>query len=153
MAIKLFVPILALSLLAPNASAYVPLANINSAITCNSSLDRKYWIGALTETYGAPIREEGGALWFRGKDELYGAPIKELFVSSKPGYQFVGVLLNSTPDKLLGAIKTARGYPTNLFETATDGWVGANGMHLKWHQQKYAKIFCIGVGRYVYGEN
>ena len=115
-------------------------------------MERKYWTREFTATYGAPLRNEGGALWFKGTGELYGAPIKEVFVAAKPGYQFVGAVLDTTPDKLVEPIRTSRSFPTNLFVTPADGWVGANAMHLKWHQQKYAKVFCIGVGRFINSE-
>ncbi|CAB4130185.1 hypothetical protein UFOVP116_312 [uncultured Caudovirales phage] len=133
------------------AHAFVTLTAINSAIACNASMDRKFWIAELTATYGAPLRNEGGALWFKGQGELYGSTVKEFFVSSKPGYQFIGAVLATTPDKLVEPIQTSRSFPTNLFQTPSDGWVGANAMHLKWHQQKFSKILCIGFGKYIAG--
>jgi hypothetical protein len=134
------------------ANAVITLTALNSAIACNASMERRYWTTELTATYGAPIRTEGGALWFKGSGELYGAPIKEVFVAAKHGYQFVGAVLDTTPDKLVDPIQNSRSFPTNLFATPADGWVGANAMHLKWHKQKYAKVFCIGVGRYINSE-
>lgn len=135
-----------------HAHAFVTTTALNSAIACNASMERRFWIPELTSTFGPSIRKEGGALWFTGKGELYGSQIKEIFVSVGPGYQFIGAVLATTPDKLVEPIQTSRLFPTNLFETPGDGWIGANAMHLKWHQKKYAKILCIGLSRYISGE-
>jgi hypothetical protein len=138
-------------LLSASATAAVQLGDIASAISCNSEMSRTWWQREFKAAYGKP-RLEQGALWFDGKGELYGKKILEVFVSADPWYRFVGVVLDTKPEEVIPAIRVSRVYPTNVFESGAQGWVGADGRNIMWHKGQHTKIFCMGARQAKFSE-
>ena len=135
-----------LTLLVSNVShAYINTVDIASAISCNSGTESNYWIKAFTDTYGKPIREEGGALWWKAKGSLYNSEITEVFVSNVPYWEFVGVVFKDKPETVIEGIRTSRFLPANVFPT-NGFWVGSDNKIIMWHKGSVAKVFCAGGG-------
>ena len=43
-------------------------------------------------------------------------------------------------------LRNARFAPANMFfDEKNNKWVGSDGRQMVWHEQKYAKVFCIGM--------
>lgn len=120
--------------------------DVMSAISCNADMNREFYQQKMTQYYGKILRNEGSAYWYKGKDSLYGSTIREIFVSSGPPYLFVGVVLEAPPTEVAEAIRTSRFAPANMFfDEKNNRWVGSDGRQMVWHEQKYAKVFCIGM--------
>jgi hypothetical protein len=129
----------------PVYAVITPL-DIASAISCNSDMNNGYYMPVFTKQYGTPYKFEGGAAWFHASGELYGAQIKDVFVSSIKEYNFVGVVLDGPPEPVIEQIRTSRMIPTTIQPVENQGWVGADGRKIMWHEQKNTKIFCFGGG-------
>lgn len=122
--------------------------SIASAVSCNQDMDSGFYNAEFTKQFGPPFKTEGEAVWYKANGELYGSNIREVFVSSSKNYSFIGVVLEEKPETVIENIKTSRTVPTNVF-LSSNGWVGADGRNIMWHEQKYTKIFCLGgIGRH-----
>jgi hypothetical protein len=117
------------------------ILSIYSVISCNSVADKGFFQQEFAKSYGPPIKDEEGALWFKGVGELYDSPIREFFVSNTKQMSFVGVVLEEPPNIIAERIKKYKLYPTNVFPT-NGYWVGSDGRNIMWHKGKYTKIFC-----------
>lgn len=126
------------------STAFVTQGDILSVASCNSVIDRRYFIAELTKQHGAP-RNEQGAFWFTVPGEVYGTTLKEVFISSIPNVNFMGILLEAAPTEVVLAVPGSNRYPTRVFATG-DYWVGADGRVILWHAQKHTKMFC-SIGR------
>lgn len=113
-----------------------------SAISCNTKVEKQYFYAEFEKQYGKPVRVEQGSAWFKGSGTMYGSQVREVFVSVTPNWNYVGVILDTKPADILNNIRTATRYPTNVFESGTGYWVGADGRNIMWHAGKYAKLFC-----------
>ena len=132
-------------LLAGQVNARVTTTDIASAISCNESIDSNYWIKAFTDTYGKPVREEGGALWWRADGSLYNSQITEVFVSNTRYWHFVGAVFKDKPQKVVEGIQNSRFLPANIFPT-NGFWVGSDNKIIMWHKGIVAKVFCVAGG-------
>lgn len=84
-------------------STFAPV--IGSAVLCQDKIDPAYFFGYLNKAFGAPVRREGGAYWFKAGASLWGLPVPEAFVSDGSGrFDFVGVVVESKPDAVNDAI-------------------------------------------------
>jgi hypothetical protein len=138
--------IIALSVFLSGLShSYIKTLDVASAISCNSATDSRYWTNAFNRTYGKPIRNEGGAFWWKAKGSLYNSEITEVFVSNKPYWEFVGVVLKDKPNVVVDGIRRSRVFPSNVY--ATNGfWVGSDNKIIMWHKKQSTKVFCAGGG-------
>jgi hypothetical protein len=134
-----------LVVLSLQASAKVTLTDIQSAISCNAGISSNYWIKELTRTYGKHDYIEGGAIWFKVSGEMYGSQLSHVFVSISKYHNFVGVVLKDPPTKVVSAIRVSRLFPTNVYST-NGHWIGADSRVIMYHNYKYTKVFCSGMG-------
>ena len=125
--------------------ARISTVDIASAISCNSAIDSNYWIKAFTDTYGKPIREEGGALWWKADGSLYNSEITEVFVSNVRYWHFVGAVFKDTPEVVVDGIRNSRFLSAKVFPT-NGFWVGSDNKIIMWHQGITAKVFCMAGG-------
>lgn len=83
---------------------------VGNAVLCIDHLDNKAFYAYLLTAFGPAYKHEGGAYWFRTDATLWGAPVNEVIVSDDTSpLVFMGVVVDSTPEKLEPAIRTASG--------------------------------------------
>jgi len=83
---------------------------VGNAVLCIDHLDNKAFYAYLLTAFGPAYKHEGGAYWFRTDATLWGAPVNEVMVSDDTSpLVFMGVVVDSTPEKLEPAIRTASG--------------------------------------------
>lgn len=123
------------------ASALITTGEILAAASCNSIADNAYFAREFSAAFGAPVRNEQGALWYTASGDVYGTQIREVFVSNVDSRRFVGVVLAGKPEDVIAAVPSSQMYPTNVFPT-NNHWVGSDSRSIMWHAGKYTKMFC-----------
>jgi len=83
---------------------------VGNAVLCVDHLDNKAFYAYLLTAFGPAYKHEGGAHWFRTDATLWGAPVTDVIVSDDTSpLVFMGVVVDSTPEKLEPAIRAASG--------------------------------------------
>ena len=130
-------------MIASSTPAYAVLTTgeLLAAASCNSIADNAYFAREFESTFGKPVRNEQGALWFKASGDAYNSEIREVFVSSDPRNRFVGIVLSARPNDVVLSVPSSNMYPTNVFPSR-NAWVGTDGREIMWHAGKYTKMFC-----------
>ena len=83
---------------------------VGNAVLCLDQIDNKSFYAYLLTAFGPAYKHEGGAYWFRTDAVLWGAPVTDVIVSDDTSpLVFMGVVADSTPEKLEPAIRAASG--------------------------------------------
>jgi hypothetical protein len=117
---------------------------IGSALLCRDQIDNRYFHSWLSAHFGAPIKHEGGAWWFRtGEATLWGTPITEVMVSDDTSdLAFVAAVAEVPPDQLEQAIRDAAGVRHPAADaSAYPLRISAPGSTIAYYNGK-SKIYC-----------
>jgi len=83
---------------------------VGNAVLCLDHIENKVFYAYLLAAFGPAYKHEGGAYWFRTDAMLWGAPITDVIVSDDTAdLVFMGVVADSTPEKLEPAIRAQSG--------------------------------------------
>lgn len=83
---------------------------VGNAVLCLDQIENKSFYSYLLTSFGPAYKHEGGAYWFRTDAMLWGTPITDVIVSDDTtDLVFMGVVADSTPEKLEPAIRAAAG--------------------------------------------
>lgn len=83
---------------------------VGNAVLCVDHLDNKAFYAYLLKAFGPAYKHEGGAYWFRMEASLWGMPVTDVIVSDDTNpLVFMGVVADTTPEKLEPAIRAASG--------------------------------------------
>jgi hypothetical protein len=116
---------------------------IGNALLCRSHLDNAYFHSYLTSAFGPSYKHEGGAYWFKADASLWGAQVSEVMVSDDTSELiFIGAVIDSTPDKLDEAIRSAAGVRHEVADSsAYPERVSGPGSKIVYFNAK-SKIYC-----------
>ena len=124
--------------------------DIGSALLCMDQLNSKYFYDYLTLAFGPAYQAEGGAYWFsttrnrQSGSNLWGLQVSDILVndSSSPA-EFIGAVVNATPQELADAITRNTGFRFTL-ENPNDafGLRHAQTGSVIAYAGKKAKIYC-----------
>ncbi|MDC8757430.1 hypothetical protein [Janthinobacterium fluminis] len=83
---------------------------VGNAVLCLDQIDNAYFHAYLSTSFGPAYKREGGAYWFKADASLWGAAITDVIVSDDTSaLTFVGVVADTTPEKIDEAIVAAAG--------------------------------------------
>ena len=116
---------------------------VGNAVLCLDHIDNKAFYAYLLTAFGPAYKNEGGAYWFRTDATLWGAPVTDVIVSDDTSaLVFMGVVADSTPEKLEPAIRSASGLRFNkLDNSAFPVRASEPGSKIVYFRSK-AKVYC-----------
>ena len=116
---------------------------VGNAVLCLDHIDNKSFYAYLLAAFGPAYKHEGGAYWFRTDAVLWGAPITDVIVSDDTtDLVFMGVVADSTPEKLEPAIRAAAGMRfTKADNSAFPIRNSSPGSKIVYFRKK-AKVYC-----------
>ena len=116
---------------------------VGNAVLCVDQIDNKAFYAYLLTAFGPAYKHEGGAYWFRTDASLWGAPVTDVIVSDDTSaLVFMGVVADTTPEKLEPAIRTASGMRfTKLDNSAFPVRGSVPGSKIVYFRSK-AKVYC-----------
>lgn len=116
---------------------------VGNAVLCLDQVDNKYFYSYLTTAFGPAYKHEGGAYWFKADTTLWGATIEEVIVSDDTSaLTFVGLVADSTPEKLEEGITSASGlHYVKLDASVFPVREASPGSRIVYFRKK-AKVFC-----------
>lgn len=139
------------ALLAPGVSGVANAApaatfgiEIGNALLCLNQLNSKYFYDYLFEAFGKPYKTDGGAYWFKAAgSNLWGMEVTDILVndSSSPA-DFVGAVINGTPQALADAIGTTAGIRFSLDDNTKYSLRQSQAGSTIAYADTKAKIYC-----------
>ena len=116
---------------------------VGNAVLCLDQIDNKSFYAYLLTAFGPAYKHEGGAYWFRTDAVLWGAPITDVIVSDDTSpLVFMGVVADSTPEKLEPAIRGVSGLRFNKLDNSAFPVRGSvPGSKIVYFRSK-AKVYC-----------
>ena len=116
---------------------------VGNAVLCIDQIDNKAFYAYLLTAFGPAYKHEGGAYWFRTEATLWGAPVTDVIVSDDTSaLVFMGVVADSTPEKLEPAIRSASGLRFNKLDNSAFPVRGSMpGSKIVYFRSK-AKVYC-----------
>lgn len=116
---------------------------VGNAVLCLDDIDNKSFYAYLLTAFGPAYKHEGGAYWFRTDAVLWGAPVTDVIVSDDTSaLVFMGVVADSTPEKLEPAIRAASGQPFGKLDYSRFPVRGSKpGSKIVYFRTK-AKVYC-----------
>lgn len=116
---------------------------VGNAVLCVDQIDNKAFYAYLLTAFGPAYKHEGGAYWFRTDASLWGAPITDVIVSDDTSaLVFMGVVADTTPEKLEPAIRSASGMRFSKLDNSAFPVRGSvPGSKIVYFRSK-AKVYC-----------
>ena len=116
---------------------------VGNAVLCLDQIDNKSFYSYLLTAFGPAYKHEGGAYWFRTEAVLWGAPVTDVIVSDDTSpLVFMGVVADSTPEKLEPAIRAVSGMRFDKLDYSTYPVRGSQpGSKIVYFRTK-AKVYC-----------
>ncbi|OYO26488.1 hypothetical protein [Janthinobacterium sp. PC23-8] len=116
---------------------------VGNAVLCLDQIDNKSFYSYLLTAFGPAYKHEGGAYWFRTDAVLWGAPVTDVIVSDDTSaLVFMGVVADSTPEKLEPAIRAASGLRFDKLDRSAFPVRGSvPGSKIVYFRSK-AKVYC-----------